>query len=169
VYVVLVKIQINELELDSKNKNIRDQCGGIHEFKKGYQPKTNLVEDERCSLLAGPHTILNRWKNYFCQMLNVHGVGGVRQTEMHTAEHLLPEPSAAEVKVAIGKLKRYKSPGVDQSPGELIQAGGETLCSEIHKLMKLIWHKEELSHQWKESIVVHLHHEKGDKTDCSNY
>jgi hypothetical protein len=32
----------------------------------------------------------------------------------------------------------------------------------------LIWNKEELSHQWKESIVV-LIHKKGDKTDCSNY
>jgi hypothetical protein len=32
----------------------------------------------------------------------------------------------------------------------------------------LIWNKEELPHQWKESIVVPIHSE-GDKTDCSNY
>jgi hypothetical protein len=63
-------------------------------------------------------------------------VGGVRQTENHTVEPFVPEPSASEVE--IGKLKRYKSPGVDQIPAELIQAGGETLCSEIHKLIKLI-------------------------------
>jgi hypothetical protein len=31
----------------------------------------------------------------------------------------------------------------------------------------LIWNKEELPHQWKESIVPI--HKKGDKTDCSNY
>jgi hypothetical protein len=42
------------------------------------------------------------------------------------------------------------------------------LRSEIHKLIKLIWNKEEKSHQWKESIVVPIH-KKGDKTDCSNY
>jgi hypothetical protein len=77
-------------------------------------------------------------------------------------------PSASEVEVAIGKLKRYKSPGVDQIPAELIQTGGETLRSEIHKLIKLIWNKEELPHQWKESVVVPIH-KKGDKTDCSNY
>jgi hypothetical protein len=40
--------------------------------------------------------------------------------------------------------------------------------SEIHKLIMLIWNKEELPHQWKESIVVPIH-KKGDKTDCSNY
>jgi hypothetical protein len=38
---------------------------------------------------------------------------------IHTAE-----PSAAEVKVTIRKLKRYKAPGSDQIPAELIQAGG---------------------------------------------
>jgi hypothetical protein len=66
----------------------------------------------------------------------------------------VPEPSASEVEVVTGKLKRYKSPGVDQIPTELIQAGGETFCSKIDKLIKLIWNKEEFPHQWKESIVV---------------
>jgi hypothetical protein len=120
-----LKDKINELESNSKNKNIRDVYRGINEFKKGYQPRTNLVKDERGALLADPHKILNRWNNYFCQLLNAHGVGGVRQTEMHTAELPVPEPSASEVEDAIGKLKRYKSPGADQTPAELIQAGGE--------------------------------------------
>jgi hypothetical protein len=94
-------------------------------------------------------------------------VGGVRQTEMHTAEPLVPEPRASEAEVTVGKLKRYKPPGVHQIPSELIQAGGETLHSEIHKLIKLIWNKK-LPHKWKESVVVPIH-KKGDKTDSSNY
>jgi hypothetical protein len=119
-----LKDKINELESNSRNKNIRDPYRGINEFKKGYQPRTNLVKDERGDLLAKPHKILNRWKNYFCQLLNVNGADGVRQTERHTAEPFVPEPSASEVEVTIGKLKRYKSPGVVQIPAELIQAGG---------------------------------------------
>jgi hypothetical protein len=91
--------------------------------------------------------------------LNVLGPGGIRQTEIHT-----PEP----FEVAIRKMKRYKAPGSDQIPAELIQAGGGTLHSEIHELIIPIWNKEELSHQWKESVVVPIH-KKGDKTDCSNY
>jgi hypothetical protein len=42
------------------------------------------------------------------ELLNVHGAGGVRQTEIHTAEPFVPEPSASEFEVAIGKLKRHK-------------------------------------------------------------
>jgi hypothetical protein len=80
----------------------------------------------------------------------------------------VPELSASEVDVAVGKLKRYKSPCVDQILAELIQPGGETLHLEIRKLIKLIWNKEELPHQFRESVVVPVHR-KGDKTDCSNY
>jgi hypothetical protein len=104
-----LKDKINEHESDSKNKNVRDLYRGINEFKEGYQNRINLVKDERGDLLADPHKIF------------------VRQNEIHTPEPLVPESSASEIEVATGKLKRYKSPGVDQIPAELIQTGGETL------------------------------------------
>jgi hypothetical protein len=65
-------------------------------------------------------------------------------------------------------LKKYKSPGSDQILAELIQAGGEILLSEIHKLISSVWNKKELPDQWKESIIVPIH-KKDDKTDCNNY
>jgi hypothetical protein len=73
--------------------------------------------------------------------LNVQGAGGVRQTEIHVAKPFLPQPRASEFETAIGHLERYKSPGGDQIREEPIQAGGETLHSKIHKLIKLIWNK----------------------------
>jgi hypothetical protein len=87
---------------------------------------------------------------------------------MHAAEPFVPELSASEVEAGTGKLNRFKPPGADQIPAELIQAGEEILRSEIHKLVKLIWNKEEFPHQWEVSIVVPIH-KKGDKTDCSYY
>jgi hypothetical protein len=59
--------------------------------------------------------------------------------DVHTAEPSVPEPSLVEVETTVGKLKRYKSPGTDQIPARLIKAGGETLCSEIHKIIYTIW------------------------------
>jgi hypothetical protein len=70
--------------------------------------------------------------------------------------------------MAIEKLKRHKSPGIDQIPAELIKAGGRKIRSEIHKLINSRGNKEEVPEQWKESIVVPIY-KKGDKTDCSNY
>jgi hypothetical protein len=47
-------------------------------------------------------------EEYFCQLLNVHGVFDVRETKMHTIEPLIPEPSSFDVDNAIENLKRYK-------------------------------------------------------------
>ena len=98
----------------------------------------------------------------------MHGVKDVGQAEIHTAEPLVPEPSAFEVELAIGMLKSHKSPGIDEIAAELIKAGGGTTCGEIHKLITSIWKKEKLPEEWKESIIEPIH-EKGDKTDCNNY
>jgi hypothetical protein len=47
------------------------------------------IKDENCDVVADSHSILNREKNYFCPLLNVHGVNQVRQAEVHTAEPLV--------------------------------------------------------------------------------
>jgi hypothetical protein len=50
--------KINELATNSKNKNIRDLRMGISEFKRGYQPRNNLVKDENGDLLVDSHNVL---------------------------------------------------------------------------------------------------------------
>jgi hypothetical protein len=107
----------------------------INEFKKGYQPRINVIQDENGNLLADAQNVLNRRKNFFNEVLNIHGVHDISQMDVHIAESLVPEPCLVEVKIAIGKLKNYKSPGTDQISAEFIKVGGETLCSEIHRLI----------------------------------
>jgi hypothetical protein len=109
-----LKGKIIELATNSKNKNIRDLYRGINGFKRGYQPRNNLVKDKNGDLLADSQNILNRWKNYVSHLLNVHNVSDVRQIEVHTAEPLVPGASRHEVEIAIVKLKKYKSPGSDE-------------------------------------------------------
>jgi hypothetical protein len=115
-----LKGKINDLETNN-NKNIRDLYRGINEFRKGYQPRINIIKGENDNLLADPQNVLNRRKNFFNQVQNVHGVHDVM--DIHMTEPLVPEPSLVEVEIAIGKLKSYKSPGADQILAELIKAG----------------------------------------------
>jgi hypothetical protein len=56
------------------------------------------------NLLADPQSVLNRWKNFFNEVLNIHGVYDVRQMDIQTAEPLVPEPSLVEVEIAIGNF-----------------------------------------------------------------
>jgi hypothetical protein len=94
----------------------RKTYGGIGDFKKGYQPRTNIVKDEK-SIWLQIAAVFWLGGGNISQLLNVHGVSDVRQTELHTAEPLVPEPSAFETEMVIEKLKRDKSPGIDQTPG----------------------------------------------------
>jgi len=165
---VYLRAKIEELETNSKIQNIWDLYRGISNFKKGFQPRCNTVKDEKGDLVAYSHSIVARWRDYFSQLFNVHGVKDVGQAEIYTAEPLVPEPSASEVELAIDNLKSKKSPHIDQIPAELIKAGGRTICLEIRKLITSIWKKEKLPEEWKESIIVPIHN-KGDKTDCNNY
>jgi hypothetical protein len=60
-------------------------------------------------LLAESYKIVNRWKKYFSQLLNMSNVSGVMQIEILTAEPLVTGASHLDVKIATVKLKKYKS------------------------------------------------------------
>jgi hypothetical protein len=90
--------------MNSKIKNISDLYKGIHDLMRGHQPTSNLVKDENGDLLADSHNILNRWRNYFSQLLNVHRASDVRKIKIHIAEPLVPY----EVETATANLKSYK-------------------------------------------------------------
>jgi hypothetical protein len=51
-----LKDKLNELTTNSRNK-IRDFFLGINEFKRGYQPRNNVVKDENGDLLTDSHSI----------------------------------------------------------------------------------------------------------------
>ena len=119
----------------SKIKNIMDLYRGMNDFKKVYQPRNNVVTDEKGDLVADCYSIVSRWKKYFSQLLKVHAVNDTKHTFIYTSEPLVPEPSAFEV---------HKSPGIDQIPAELIKAGGRKIRHEIHNLIFSIWNKEGL-------------------------
>jgi hypothetical protein len=87
-------------------------------------------------LVTDSHNILARWRKHFSQLLNDNDV---RQTEIHTSELLVPEPIALESEMAIGKLKRHKSPGTGQIPANLFKAGGRVIRTEICNLINAIW------------------------------
>jgi hypothetical protein len=100
-----LKSIIGELETNSKINNSRDTCRGINDFKKGYQPILRILLDEKGDLITDSPSILAKWRNHFSELLIVHGFSDVMQTEIHTAEPLVPDLGAVEVELAIEKLK----------------------------------------------------------------
>jgi hypothetical protein len=55
-----LKAKLEELETNSMIKNIRDLYRGISDFKKGYQPRTNIMKDRKGDLCTDCHSIFAR-------------------------------------------------------------------------------------------------------------
>jgi hypothetical protein len=71
-----------------------------------YQPRINIIKDENINLLAVPRNVLNRWKNYFNHVLNVHGPH-VRQIFVHVAEPLVSEAGLVQLNCSKKGVKDY--------------------------------------------------------------
>jgi len=52
------------------------------------------VKNEKGDLVTDSPNIVAGLRKHFSQLLNVHRFNDVRQTEIHTAEPVVPEPSA---------------------------------------------------------------------------
>ena len=73
-----------------------------------------------------------------------------------------------EVDAAIKSLKKGKSAGEDNSPLELIQAGGETMIDMLLIICNKIWQTGEWPTPWTQSLIITLP-KKGNLQLCQNY
>jgi len=58
-------------------------------------------------LFTDSHHILVMWRNHFFQLFGVLGVSDLRQSQIHTAQSMVPELSALEVEMAIETVKSH--------------------------------------------------------------
>jgi len=85
-----------------ERKRSLGNCVQTEEFRKGYQPRSNLAEDKNSDLLADLSIILNKWKNNLSgSQCTVHGVSDIRQSAEHTTGPLMSKSSAYEAEMAI--------------------------------------------------------------------
>jgi hypothetical protein len=98
---------INSPVTCSKKKNTRHLYRGTNEYKRGHRPRSNSVKDDNGDLLADPYNILNIWKKYFSQLLNVCNMSDVKQTEIHTAEAIVSGASHLGCEISTANLKNY--------------------------------------------------------------
>jgi hypothetical protein len=66
------------------------------------------------------------------------GLTTIKQTEIYSSEPLVTNISSFEVETATEMLKKYKLINVYQIPAEFIQPRGNTMHSQIHKLINSV-------------------------------
>ena len=124
------------------------------------------------SVLTEKQQVLERWKQYFKEVLNneltsEHTDREIEIKNLNEDVDILP-PTYNEVSNIIRKLKNNKAPGPHNIIPELIKEGGQKLKHRIHTLVLKNWEKEELLVDWKNSIICPIY-KKGDRMQCKNY
>lgn len=123
-------------------------------------------------MLQSKDEIKQRWKQYCSGLYKGHGGGDEMVKEL---EEITPprdeDPQDilyAEVQKAIRSLKCNKSPCSDGITAEMLQAGGEQLARQIHKLCNKAWQEGTIPEEWSKSILVPIP-KKEDLSRSNNY
>jgi hypothetical protein len=114
---------------------------------------------------------LQRWKEYFCELLNCEDlmVRRYQENTLLSTDTEITIPTYEEINGIINNtLKSNRAPGPDNITAELIKNGGCTLKRSIYKLILHIWNCEQIPEEWHEGVICPIF-KKGDCKECNNY
>ena len=170
---------------NAKEDFISEKCSNIEEnlarnnSKKAYQLVKDLtstkqrgstvIQDKKGECLTEESDVLKRWTEYCAELYNFKTSGDENFTKVHESTDsdsydILRE----EVAAAVRDLKKGKSAGIDNIPGELVQAGGDDMIDLLHKICNKIWTTGEWPKGWTQSLIITLP-KKGNLQQCQNY
>ncbi|XP_030747133.1 uncharacterized protein LOC115875768 [Sitophilus oryzae] len=166
------KSKVNEIQAYADNNDSRRFFQALREV---YGPVNSfsLIRDVNGQLLKDDTEIRHRWKEHFWLVLNQNS--NIDQ-EIY---YLLPQYDAAnflsvpltrkEIADAIASLKNNKATGKDSIPAEIYKALTPELMPHLENLFTVIWERESVPQDFRDSIIISLYKNKGDKTECGNY
>ena len=94
------KLKLRNLELTVRQKILGNFIGTLMTLRRVSSLAVIYWRMRRVIWLQ-IRTNLAGWTNHFFQLLNINRVNNVRQTELHTAEPLVPQPNAFEIELVI--------------------------------------------------------------------
>ncbi|CAF4470386.1 unnamed protein product, partial [Rotaria magnacalcarata] len=100
------------------------------------------IGDKNGKLLVNSTDQLERWREYFCELLNVHSTVDpyvINEVQITTPSRLdlkrqNKQPSFEEVKIVLNQMKSRKAPGSDEVTADILKAGGESVIKWLHEM-----------------------------------
>ena len=145
-------------------------------IKKAYGPTSRSTLPVRSAdgreLIRDARGISVRWAEHFSTLLNsgiepdsailndIGQVGIKHQLDM--------PPTMEEIEGSVHSLNNRKSPGGDGIPAEIYKYGGTPVLQCLYQVISAAWTAETIPQAWKDSLIITLYKNKGDKADCGN-
>lgn len=145
----------------------------VNRVRKGGEERGEGVKGEDGEILQGEKDVGERWKVYFSELLNegieISNGGGIENGGEVVSEDQERNISKEEVEVAVRKVKKGKSAGMDGIYGEMIKEGPRELFDWLVRLFNVCWREGRVPQEWQDSCIVPLYKGKGDRMVCKNY
>ena len=129
------------------------------------------ITDRNDILLKDSEEIEERWRKYFCDLLNVPNSqdNSEEENDFRIGEEDDENPiTMDEFEKAISIMKNGKSPGDDRLPVEVLNAGGAAVANKLLKIFNAAYKAEIAPLDWKKGVISPILN-KGEKTECDNH
>lgn len=128
-----------------------------------------LIRNKEGVILTNENDIMERWKEYFQNLLNSHrddrdGESVEHVREQHGEENI----STKDVEMNIERLKNGKAAGHDNITVEMLKNMGKKGKEILTRICNKVWSGGRIPGDWEVGVILPIH-KKGDKRDCNNY
>ena len=133
---------------------------------RGKRSRTAFfIEDSNGVTLKDQDAILNRWKDYFSDLLNPVDTTQIQIQEEQVREDI--QITEADVHAVIKSLKTGKAPAEDDIRPEMLKAMNIYGVRWLTRVCKVACSTGQAPKQWQTIVIIPIH-KKGDKRKCTN-
>ena len=116
---------------------------------------------------------MKRWAEHFDSVLNrpssINDYTLNRLPQVECNLQLDEFPTVSETVKAIKLLSSGTAPGSDAIPAEIYKAGGTPVAKKMTELFHIMWSKEAIPQEFKDTSIIHLFKRKGNPLLCDNH
>lgn len=163
----------SNIQIAADTGNVRGMYDGIKQALGPTQKKTAPLKSATGEVIQDKAQQMERWVEHYSELyarenqvseeaLNAIGC-------LPVLEELDCEPTLDELKGALKSLASGKAPGKDGIPAEVLKCCTDTAIQELHEILCLCWREGEVPQDMRDSNIITLYKNKGDRSDCNNY
>ena len=153
--------------------DIRGMYDGIKKALGPTQSKTAPLKTKTGVVIRDRGEQMERWKEHYSELyssqtsVSESAIDAIDQLPLMA--ELDNHPTLRDLEEAVASLPVGKAPGMDGIPAEVIKCGKEILIPHLHNILCKCWDEGVIPQDMKDSKIVTLYKNKGDKSDCNNY
>ena len=153
--------------------NIRGMYDGIKKALGPTQSKTAPLKCSSGEIITDKGQQMERWVEHYSDLYSRENTVSPAALDviecLPTMDELDSEPSVEELSKAIDSLASVKAPDNDGIPPELIKHCKTTLLLPLHEVLCQCWQEGAVPQDMRDSKIITLYKNKGERNDCNNY